>query len=155
MDWEIPVRVWLVEMQCLEETCSDKELDNLRRVRKALLDHGYIESRWSTKLYCDEVPGLGVKAIKPSTCTKNAVFEHPKLVIDLDLYPKAKWDNDATFEKTWPQRRLEGPGSDGNKRPPCCGCEPLARAVAAELRRQDSEVPPPLPPTATSTSPAQ
>ena len=79
MDFSIPVRVWIVEL-------DDGDPENEKRVRAALQTHGYRESRWSPSEYCKGVDPSGPlrRHLEGRLCPRNVLFEHPSLVIDPD-----------------------------------------------------------------------
>lgn len=61
MDWDIPVRVWVVEVGRGED--RDKE------VIEMFLSHGYVRSEWDIRTFCPKD--------KRKYCGKNVVFELP------------------------------------------------------------------------------
>ena len=126
MDFSIPVRVWMVEAvdraQRTGEAAHPSDLENIRRVREALLAQGYRESAFNISTFCGAVPGIGLAMPVKSECTMNMLFEHPTLVADLDEEP-----SDGALEEAYDTG--------------CCGCAPLAAAI--EERRDQLRPPPP------------
>ncbi|KAH8061129.1 hypothetical protein JL722_4428 [Aureococcus anophagefferens] len=112
MDFGVPVRTWLVEALDRDRSADSRDAENVRRVRAALLGHGYREAaHFNVTQFCDEVAGFGLRS-KEHPCTTNLVFERPDLV----------WDLAAVDAGDAPAPDLE--------RPLRCGCEDLARAIA-------------------------
>ncbi|KAH8052970.1 hypothetical protein JL721_10791 [Aureococcus anophagefferens] len=120
MDFGIPVRTWLVEALDRDRSADSRDAENVRRVRAALLGHGYREAaHFNVTQFCDEVAGFGLRS-KEHPCTTNLVFERPDLV----------WDLAAVDAGDAPAPDLERPLE-------CCGCEDLARAIAARADERD------------------
>ena len=118
MDWDIPVRVWLVANPAppaFDDAANpddDAAADAAVRARRVLAANGYREAAWDVAAFCDVVPALNIRQKVP--CGAHTAWEHPTLVLDLDVIKPA---SDAAFDHPWA----------------CCGCETLASAIADRL----------------------
>jgi len=70
MDWNIPVCVWVIEMD-REDPKKDEA------VRQLLYSHGYKKASWDINAECQFL-----QASNPVDCQPNEVFEHPLLKAD-------------------------------------------------------------------------
>lgn len=124
MDWDIPVRVWLVASPAPRALDADDDAaaDAAARANRMLAQAGYRRSTWDIAAFCAGIPALNVE--RKVACSTNAVWEHPTLVLDMAVI--APGDTNDRFRRPWA----------------CCGCEALAAAIASHVGggRQDSRV---------------
>eukprot|EP00617_Octactis_speculum_P008120 CAMPEP_0185780564 /NCGR_PEP_ID=MMETSP1174-20130828/99523_1 /TAXON_ID=35687 /ORGANISM="Dictyocha speculum, Strain CCMP1381" /LENGTH=108 /DNA_ID=CAMNT_0028470179 /DNA_START=213 /DNA_END=539 /DNA_ORIENTATION=- len=84
MNFNVRVRVWLIELADEHGIEDQRAAENARKVRRILLDHGYREAAWDIREYCKQLDPSGPlrRQMTGPLCTANVIFEDPALIID-------------------------------------------------------------------------